>query len=607
MSGKRGLFVRIHARLHDDERGFSLLETVIAITIIFGSLITLAMSASTGFRYVAIGREEQAANQIANQLMEQVRGLAFTKISQGLQTSDLSSDPNLVTTCTGDPTGTYRYGSCSGDKVVSTNFDCPTLASDCSTPLVPNNGTIGASDDYPVDYNWRTYVTNNCTSADGVCKDIDPYKVTVLVEWAGAGTAASGIQRVRTQSLFHSPNGCVSSETHPFSAPCQPFFYGQALAPVGRISVSGSVSGVDFSSGVVTTTGADSTLQVEQVSSVQGGWTQSGTELATSTGTSVLPEVLTSRSTAADSDPSGTTPSYSATTAGALGFSSNQFASGGSSFVQVQNAANDTGQAISATAAGGVNACPPVPPAPPLETDLQPCGGAFTRQAGTARVVGHFHGFASDVGDATIVSIGPPTLYTTTFADRVPVSGFDGNVQATATRAYGTVAIGGLPESVIVPIGWTGYFVQLTGYQDTVVSTAGTSAAVPTATINAGTLSYWNGLGYTSVNLTTTPTYSLSGLLLDHTTLTSDLHTVRIKIATDSLEMESVPTVTSTPSGSGSILRNETRATVGSPMVGTFTYEMWLDGSQVVNFEIDVSMGTLTSKSIYQPAPSAGS
>jgi type II secretory pathway pseudopilin PulG len=45
---KHSLFVRIHARLHDDERGFSLIETVIAITIIFGSLITLAMSASTG-------------------------------------------------------------------------------------------------------------------------------------------------------------------------------------------------------------------------------------------------------------------------------------------------------------------------------------------------------------------------------------------------------------------------------------------------------------------------------------------------------------------------------------------------------------------------------
>ena len=606
MSGNRGLFVRIHARLHDDERGFSLLETVIAVTIIFGSLITLAMSASTGFRYVAIGREAQAANQIANQLMEQVRGLAFTKISQGLQASDLSTDPNLVTGCSGDVTGTYRFGSCSGDKVVSTNFSCPTRPSDCSTPLVPNDGTIGASEDYPVDYQWHTYVTNNCTSATGTCDAVDPYRVTVLVEWAGAGTAASGIQRVTTQSLFHSPNGCVSSQTHPFAAPCQPFFFGQALAPVGRVTVSGGVSGVDFSSGVLTTTGAESTLQVEQVSSVQGSWTQTGTELTTSAG-STLGGATTSRSTAADSDPSGATPSYSSTTAGTLGVGSNQFASGGGSFVQVQNSANDTGQAISATAAGGTNACPPVPPAPPLETDLQPCGGAFARQTGIARVVGHFHGFASDVGDASIVSIGAPTPYTTTFANRVPISGFNGNVQDTATRAFGTVSIGGLPDLVTAPVGWLGYFVRLTGYQDTVVSTAGTAAAAPTATINAGTLSYWNGVGYSSVNLATTPTYFLTGLLLDHTTLTSDLHTVRIKIATDALEMESVPTVSSTPSGSGSILRNQTQATVGSPILGTFTYEMWVDGSQVVDLEIDVSMGTLTSKSVYQPAPSAGS
>ena len=181
---KPSLFVRIHARLHDDERGFSLIETVIAIGIIFGSLITLAMSASTGFRYVGIGREEQAANQIANQLMEQVRGLAFTKITQGLQTSGLSGDPYLVTSCSGDTTGTYRFETCSGAKVVSTNFNCPTRATDCSTPIVPNNGTIGSSDDYPVDYEWRTYVTNNCPTATASgCSSVDPYKVTVIVEW----------------------------------------------------------------------------------------------------------------------------------------------------------------------------------------------------------------------------------------------------------------------------------------------------------------------------------------------------------------------------------------------------------------------------------------
>src|SRR5262245_30731429 len=438
---KPSLFVRIHARLHDDERGFSLVETVIAITIIFGSLITLAMSASTGFRYVGIGREEQAANQIANQLMEQVRGLAFTKITQGLQSSSLSTDPYLVNdqTVCGGTSGVYRFETCSGAKVVTTNFNCPTRATDCSTPIVPNHGTIGPSDDYPVDYEWRTYVTNNCpTASSSGCTSVAPYKVTVIVEWEGAGTAADGVQRVTTQSLFHSPSGCVSSQTHPFAAPCQPFFYGQAIAPVGQISATGTVSGVDFTSGVITTTGADSTVQIEQVSSGQGGWTQSGTELTTSAG-STLGGATTERSTAADSDPSGTTPSYSATTAGALGSDSSQFAGSGTTLMQVQNAASDTGQAISAMAAGGSNACPPVPPLSALETDLLPCGGAWAKQAGTSRITGHFHGFAADLGDAILVSVGAAPSAMTTFANRVAVSGTNGNIQDTAGRAYGTI------------------------------------------------------------------------------------------------------------------------------------------------------------------------
>src|SRR5262245_40889033 len=599
------LLAHTRARLRD-ERGFSLIETVIAITIIFGSLITLAMSVSTGFRYVGMGREKQAANQIANQLMEEVRGLAFTKVTQGLQTSGLSSDPYLVTSCAADAAGTYRFESCSGGKVISTNFNCPTRATDCSTPIVPNHGSFGASDEYPVDYEWRTYVTNNCpTSTATGCSHVDPYKVTVIVEWEGAGSAADGVQRVTTQSLFHSPSGCVSSQTHPFAAPCQPFFYGQAIAPIGQISADGTVSGVDFSSGVITTTGADSTLQIEQVSSGQGGWTQSGTELTTSAGTSVG-GATTDHATAADSDPSGTTPTYSATTAGTLGSGSNQFASGGGSFVQVQTAANDTGQAISAMSAGGANACPPVPPLAALETDLLPCGGAYAKQAGTSRIIGHFHGFATDLGDATLVSVGAPASAMTTFANRIAVSGANGNVQDTASRSYGTIRIGGLPEFVSAPAGWLGYLVQLSSYQDTVASTAGTSAAAPSATITAGSLSYWNGTGYTTVNLTTTPAYALSNLLLDRSTSVGG-HAVEVKIATDSLAMEQVPSTSTTPTGSGSITRTETKATIGSPILGTITYQVWVDGSQVVDLSVDVSLGTLSSKSIYQPAPSAGS
>jgi hypothetical protein len=139
-----------------------------------------------------------------------------------------------------------------------------------------------------------------------------------------------------------------------------------------------------------------------------------------------------------------------------------------------------------------------------------------------------------------------------------------------------------------------------------VVSTAGTSAAAPSATISAGTLSYWNGSSYSSVTLSSTPSYALSNLLVDYTTSVSG-HGVEVKIAADSVAMEQVPTTSTTPSGSGSITRTETQATVGSPMLGTFTYQIWVDGSNVVDLTVDVALGTLTSKSIYQAAPSAGS
>lgn len=85
----RRLALRVRARLHTDERGFTLLETIIAITIIFSALLALAYTATIGFTYESLARQKQTATGIADQIMEQARGLAWDRITAGHLSTDL--------------------------------------------------------------------------------------------------------------------------------------------------------------------------------------------------------------------------------------------------------------------------------------------------------------------------------------------------------------------------------------------------------------------------------------------------------------------------------------------------------------------------------------
>src|SRR5438874_1621308 len=92
---RAGILARMRARA-DGERGFTIVETVIAITIIFSSLTALAYTATIGFRAIAYGRERVTATGIADQIMENVRGLAYLKIQQGLLSTDLAGDAKII-------------------------------------------------------------------------------------------------------------------------------------------------------------------------------------------------------------------------------------------------------------------------------------------------------------------------------------------------------------------------------------------------------------------------------------------------------------------------------------------------------------------------------
>ena len=81
-----------------------------AITIIFGLLISLAVVVTAGFGYQARARQQQSANGVANGLMEEIRGLPFDKIKAGLLSTDLSGDFNIV-----DCGGTKRLFACTAE------------------------------------------------------------------------------------------------------------------------------------------------------------------------------------------------------------------------------------------------------------------------------------------------------------------------------------------------------------------------------------------------------------------------------------------------------------------------------------------------------------
>src|SRR5204863_5419944 len=72
-------------------------------------------------------------------------------------------------------------------------------------------------------------------------------------------------------SVFYSSSGCLSSGTHPFAAPCQPFFYATADTQPGLIQASGSIGTTPLDpGGSLSLLQFSSGLQVEQITAIQG-------------------------------------------------------------------------------------------------------------------------------------------------------------------------------------------------------------------------------------------------------------------------------------------------------------------------------------------------
>ena len=185
--------------------------------------------------------------------------------------------------------------------------------------------------------------------------------------------------------------------------------------------------------------------------------------------------------------------------------------------------------------------------------------------------------------------------FTTTNAAACTAAAPPNCAHASVTRSLGTVTVGSVPpRSGILdtgPAAYTGSF-SLTGLVESARAESGTGYRAATLTRTAGTLSYWNGAGYTPV--------TMSGVAADATydppaaTFTyRQLSHIGVVITVDSIIRVSAPRLTSVPATPGTCTPDACtqRATSASTVSADTTYVISIDGIEQTRFVIRTDLG----------------
>jgi type II secretory pathway pseudopilin PulG len=630
---------RTRARL-DGERGFTIVETVVAMVVIFGSLTALMYTATSGFRYIALARERQAATGAATRLMEQLRALSVDTITDGMKTSDIATGDPRIKTPTDCGDGQYHFLTCAGENIVHES-DPATVE-----PLVPHMGTLAAPE-YPTTYSWATYITNSDPTND-------PYRVTVIVSWAG-GSVGGAAKFVQLQSLWSSPKGCAASPViHPFAGACQPFFTGTATAPQGSIDFSGTVNGSAVSGATLFGPSAEARGSVEQVSQMQGAVVQSGASWSTTP-----PSGLSSLATAADGNPSTGTPPYDPASGSppAVLIPSNGSISVTGSPVAMSltvGSSGDSGSSVTADAANSSTAkCPSVSAVwPSSQNDALPCawtqavrGATVSGTVTTTKVIGSL---TASAGPLTLAQLsGTSTL--DSWVDRQVSAGTTGTLDVTAKRILGVTELIGIPAKFLAPPAsndvlttassitlaalqaCTGgsYVIRSTAGTATATATTGISASNPSAAWSGANVKVYNGPASlqpcssyvdATLNASSAQQPSFTGFTLQRAIRvggTRTCMTYRISPVAGASLLFGGTSTTKSPS-SGTTLTDAT-ATVNPLVSGKVRVELIYETSQndtctsggavpetLVDLTATISVGGLTARSQYTPAPTGG-
>lgn len=212
----------------DPEAGFTLVEVIVAIMLIGASLMTLVGLSTAGLKAQEAARRQQVANGIASEVMERLRGLSFSELTDGAYRGDLAGDPNVVGGCLRQCTVIDGIGGrvLAVDTAYGTTLEAPDgacvvftstadlfAAGNGRLPLNPYHCTQYTLNG--VTYRARAYVTE--TDATGGVLSDSPYRLTVMVEWGDGGDGETTL----LQSMVYAGRGCSGAQLEDFaSGPC---------------------------------------------------------------------------------------------------------------------------------------------------------------------------------------------------------------------------------------------------------------------------------------------------------------------------------------------------------------------------------------------------
>lgn len=209
------------------DAGFTLIEVVIAITIIGAAMLTILAASTSGFAYQDMARQRQTAVGIGNRVIEELRARPFADLRAGIAPIDSSNPPPHAKKCR----KIWKLVDCSpvvgfagaGESLLH-------VGASTARPLNPNSETITLNG---IAYTWTAFVSQ---SAPG-----RPLRLTAFVDWTWRSRAFS----TSLQSLVWVPEGCIAGPSYPVAGAC----------PGGKSNV-GAVSPLKISVSVADTTGS---------------------------------------------------------------------------------------------------------------------------------------------------------------------------------------------------------------------------------------------------------------------------------------------------------------------------------------------------------------